>query len=197
MFADLIKWLASEYPGHLGRLQKNLRLLLNKIEGKGSAIMTLSELFVVDDEDMSKVEKDAATRADQERLIERIHAGGAVDHDLDVIFWDEPERLAATLIEAVEAKMNGGVGTGDSSPHQIWRDALAGDPTAYQILTPHRGEMHGVEAINKACQTRKAEFVISRVGAVDGITLFDKVIQVRNRPKSNPIWAYKRRRGKN
>jgi hypothetical protein len=28
------------------------------------------------------------------------------------------------------------------------------------------------------------------VGAVDGITLFDKVIQTRNRPKSNPIWAY-------
>ena len=25
---------------------------------------------------------------------------------------------------------------------------------------------------------------------VDGITLFDKVIQTRNRPKSNPIWAY-------
>jgi exodeoxyribonuclease V alpha subunit len=33
--------------------------------------------------------------------------------------------------------------------------------------------------------------VISKVGAVDGITLFDKVIQIRNRPKSNPIWAYK------
>ena len=79
----------------------------------------------------------------------------------------------------------------DRPPHQIWRDALGGDPTAYQILTPHRGEMHGVEAINEACQMRKAEFVISRVGGVDGITLFDKVIQVRNRPSSNPIWAYK------
>ena len=43
VFADVIKWLASEYPDNLGRLQQNLRLLLNKIEGKGSAIMTLSE----------------------------------------------------------------------------------------------------------------------------------------------------------
>jgi hypothetical protein len=32
--------------------------------------------------------------------------------------------------------------------------------------------------------------LLDRVGAVDGITLFDKVIQTRNRPKSNPIWAY-------
>ena len=191
MFADVIKWLASEYPGNLGRLQSNLRLLLNKIEGRGEAIMKLSELFVVDDEDKSKGGKDAATRADQEQLIGRIHAGGAVDHDLDVIFWDEPKRLATTLIDAVEAKMSDGGGAGGRPPYQIWREALAGDPTAYQILTPHRGEMHGVEALNEACQKRIAEFVISRVGGVDGITLFDKVIQVRNRPKSNPIWAYK------
>ena len=68
VFADVINWLASEYPANLGRLQSNLRLLLNKIEGKGSAIMTLSELFVVDDEDKSEGGKDAATRADQEQL---------------------------------------------------------------------------------------------------------------------------------
>ena len=59
MFADVIKWLASEYPDNLGRLQSNLRLLLNKIEGRGEAIMKLSELFVVDDEDKSKGGKDA------------------------------------------------------------------------------------------------------------------------------------------
>lgn len=46
------------------------------------------------------------------------------------------------------------------------------------------------EALNEACQDRIAKFVIDRVGTVDGITLFDKVIQTRNRPKSNPIWGY-------
>ena len=86
VFADVIKWLASEYPDNLGRLQSNLRLMLNKIEGKGSAIVTLSELFVVDDEDKSEGGKDAATRADQEQLIERIHAGGAVDLDFGCDF---------------------------------------------------------------------------------------------------------------
>lgn len=190
VFADVIKWLASEYPDNLGRLQANLRLLLNKVEGNGSAIMSLSEIFIVDDEDKTEDEKDASTRADQEQLLERIHNGGAVDRDLDVIFWDAPERLAATLLEAVEDKMSEGPGSDDTPPYRIWQEALNGNPTAYQILTPHRGEMHGVEAINEACQTRKAESVISKIGVVDGITLFDKVIQVRNRPKSNPIWAY-------
>ena len=196
LFADIIKWLASEYSTNLGRLQSNLRLLLNRAEDRGTAIMTLSELFVVDDEDKSidddgksAVVTDAATRADQEQLIEKIHAGGLVDHDLDVIFWHEPEHLATTLIEAIEAGMNG---EGEKKePWEIWRDALEDDPTAFQILTPHRAEMHGVEALNEACQKRRADYVISRVGCVDGVTLFDKVIQIRNRPKSNPIWAYR------
>ena len=189
LFADVIKWLAAEYPASLGRLTSNLRLLLNQIEGGGSAIMTLSELFVVDDEDKSAVGTDAATRADQEQLIERIHVGETVDKDLDVIYWDEPELLATTLIEAVEAKMDREAG--DKEPYEVWRTALEGDPSAFQILTPHRGELHGVEALNEACQKRRSDFVMSRVGSVEGITLFDKVIQVRNRPRSNPIWAYR------
>ena len=189
LFADIIKWLASEYPANLGRLQSNLRLLLNRINKRGSAIMTLSELFVVDDEDKSGGGTDTATRADQEQLIEKIHAGGPVDHDLDVIFWEEPERLATTLIEAIEARMNGE--SEEKEPYEIWRDALSEKPTAFQILTPHRGEMHGVEALNEACQKRRAEYVISKLGCVDGVTLFDKVIQIRNRPKSNPIWGYR------
>ena len=31
---------------------------------------------------------------------------------------------------------------------------------------------------------------MNRYGLLDGITLYDKVIQYRNRPQSNPIWAY-------
>jgi hypothetical protein len=164
---------------------------LNKVEGNGSAIMALSELFIVDDEDKSEGETDAATRADQEQLIEKIHAGGTVDRDLDVIYWDDPALLAPTLIEAIEAKISDGPAPADAPPYLVWRGGFEDDPTAYQILTRHRGELHGVEALNEACQTRIAENLISRIGAVDGITLFDKVIQVRNRPKSNPIWAYK------
>ena len=65
VFADLIKWLASEHPDNLGRLKRNLRQLLNKIEGNGSAIMALSELFIVDDDD--KAEGGTDTRPDPTR----------------------------------------------------------------------------------------------------------------------------------
>jgi len=190
VFSDVIKWMASDHPDSLGRLRRNLRQLLNKVLGEGTAIVALSELFLIDDDDKTKDGIDSSTRPDQEELIERIHAGGNVDRDLDVIYWNEPQTLAAILIQAVEARMTGNAADADKQPYQVWRDALNDNPTAFQILTPHRGELHGVEALNEACQTRIAKFVIDRVGAVDGVTLFDKVIQTRNRTKSNPIWAY-------
>ncbi len=183
VFADVLNWLESEYPANLGRLRQNLRLLRGKVEGRGSAILKLSELFIVDDEDKSESEQDATTRADQEKFIEKICAGGKVDEDLDVLFWDEPEHLSEKLIKAVEAKMNDPAGSEVEQPRNLWYNALRKTPTAYQILTPHRGEMHGVEAINAACQKRIAESIISTIGSVDGITLHDKVIQVRNHSK--------------
>lgn len=190
VFTDVIKWTAMTHPTNLGRLKRNLRQLLNKVRSEGTAIVALSELFIIDDEDKSGDGADSSTRPDQEALIVRIHAGGAVDRDLDVIYWDEPENLAEILISVMEARMTKGAGVGGRQPYQVWREALGDDPTAFQILTPHRGELHGVEALNEVCQSRISKFLIERIGAVDGITLSDKVIQIRNRPKSDPIWAY-------
>ncbi|WP_174438031.1 AAA family ATPase [Azospirillum formosense] len=190
VFADIIKWMEAGQPEGLGRLRRNLRQLLNEIEGKGQSILALSELFILDDDDKAAGGRDAATRPDQEALIRRLHAGGTVDRDLEVIYWEDPTELAPTLIGAIECRMKGAPLASDERPHEVWGPALKPDPTAFQVLTPHRGELHGVEALNQACQKRVAENVISRVGTVGGITLFDKVIQIRNRPKSNMIWAY-------
>jgi len=190
VFADVIKWLANSHPGNLGRLVRNLRQLLNRVRGDGTAIVALSELFILDDEDKAGESLDRSTRPDQEELVGRIHAGGNVDRDLEVIYWDEPEQLPQVLIDAIEARMTDGAGLGIRKPYKVWREALKDEPTAFQILTPHRGELHGVEALNEVCQNRLSKFVIDRIGALDGITLADKVIQIRNRPKSNPIWAY-------
>ena len=52
VFADVLAWLASEQHDSLGRLQRNLRQLLNQVENKGCAIVALSELFVVDIHDI-------------------------------------------------------------------------------------------------------------------------------------------------
>lgn len=190
MFADILRWLQKDQPDSAGRLQRNLRQLLNEVQGKGCAIVALSQLFLVDEEDVSKDGHDIRTRPDQELLIQKLHAGGAVDQDLDVIYWNDPTELASILIGAIERRMKGTAPTEHERPYQLWREALKDDPTAFQVLTPHRGELHGVEALNEACQARVAKALIERVGAVDGITVFDKVIQYRNRSRSNMIWAY-------
>jgi hypothetical protein len=190
VFADVIRWMSTTHPANLGRLNRNLRQLLNKVRAEGTAIVALSELFIVDDEDKETDGVDLSTRPDQEALIAKIHGGGEVDRDLDVIYWDQPEELADVLISAIETRMTNGAGIGQRQPYQVWREALGADPTAFQILTPHRGELYGVEALNDACQSRVSNFIIERIGTVDGVTLSDKVIQIRNRPKSNPIWGY-------
>src|SRR5207253_10293906 len=41
-----------------------------------------------------------------------------------------------------------------------------------------------------AIQQHVGQTMIDKVGASDGITLFDKVIQIRNRPKSDMAFAY-------
>jgi hypothetical protein len=50
--------------------------------------------------------------------------------------------------------------------------------------------LYGIEAINEAVQLHLATRLIERVGVMDGITLFDKVIQVRNRPQSDMAHAF-------
>ena len=190
MFADILRWLQKEQPESAGRLQRNLRQLLNEVQGKGCAIVALSQLFLVDEEDASTEGHDTRTRPDQELLIQKLHEGGPVDKDLDVIYWSDPTELSQILITAIEQRMKEKAPAEHERPYQLWREALKEDPTAFQVLTPHRGELHGVEALNDACQSRVAKALIDRVGAVDGITVFDKVIQYRNRPRSNMIWGY-------
>ena len=83
-------------------------------------------------------------------------------------------------------------------PYKLWRTATEWKPDRYQVLTPHRGELHGVEALNSAVQERVSEAAVHAYGTLSGITLYDKVIQVRNRSRSDPIWGYDvdaRRRG--
>lgn len=190
VFADIIAWLDKEAPSALGRLSRNLRQLRNEASGTGTAIVRLAELFIVDDEDkLSERAHERPTRPDQEALIGRLHAGGKIDEDLDVIFWDKPAELPSLLIRTIEGRMRvAGAEGGDADT--LWRSALESDPTRFQVLTPHRGEAHGVEALNDACQSHRCKRYIETVGMEGGVTLTDKVIQVRNRPASDMIWAY-------
>ena len=115
-----------------------------------------------------------------------------MDTDLRVMYWHDAQRLAAQLVETIEAEMVSHTGEvqDPDKPYKLWRSATEWQPDRYQVLTPHRGEMHGVEALNSAIQDRVSAEAVRRYGTLSGVTLFDKVIQVRNRSRSNPIWAY-------
>lgn len=188
VFADAIIWMDAKANGSVARLDQNLRQMGNTVEGNGTAILGLANLFVGG----SARDDGEATSAEAESLLSAVHNGGKVDADLRVIYWDEPEKLPSQLINAIEAEMSEHTAQtlDQEKPYELWRKAFDWQPEKYQVLTPHRGEAHGVAALNDAMQKRIARGIMTRFGAVDGITLFDKVIQYRNRPKSNPIWAY-------
>ena len=187
VFADILEWLSGD-ESKVAYLEDNLRQLENRVEDRGAAILELAELFIGGDARGGGTQ----TSEDAEALIGRVHAGGTVDKDLHVEYWDEGTTLSELLIRTIERDME--AGTGDvldaERPYELWRSAFEDDPAKYQILTPHRGELHGVESLNAAIQRRVATKLMARYGALDGITLFDKVIQYRNRSRSNAIWAY-------
>lgn len=188
VFADTIQWLAEKNTSGIARLEHNLRQLQNVVEGKGTAILHLADLFI----SANARDDGQPTAPEAEDLLTRIHKGGDIDADLRVDYWDEPTTLHDMLIQAIEREMLDHTGTtlDPQKPYELWHRAFDWMPEKYQVLTPHRGELHGVEALNEAVRSRVASGVINRYGLLDGIALYDKVIQYRNRPQSNPIWAY-------
>ena len=188
VFSDVIEWLSQGEETQVAYLGDNLRQLQNRVNDRGTAILEVAGLFM----QANAEHNGAQTSPDDEELIARVHAGGDVDKDLHVAYWDDGTTLANMLVRTIERDMEMRTGTtlDSSRPYELWRLAFEDNPATYQVLTPHRGELHGVEALNGAIQGRIAPGLIARYGALDGITLRDKVIQYRNRSRSNPIWAF-------
>lgn len=58
-----------------------------------------------------------------------------------------------------------------------------------QVVSSYCGEFYGTDEINRYMQKVFNGIWYKRVG-IDGISLFDKVIQYRNRPQSDMAYAY-------
>ena len=188
VFADTIEWLSKKQPESIALLTENLRLMENFSKEKGISIPKLAELFIASNSD----DDNPATSLKAEELLRDIHKGGEVDDDLRVIFWDNPRNLCKLLIDTIEREMSDHTGKhpNPDKPYELWRSAFDRKPERYQVLTPHRGEIHGVESLNESIQNRISSGLINNHGTIDGITLYDKVMQYRNRSQSNPIYAY-------
>lgn len=63
------------------------------------------------------------------------------------------------------------------------------NPDMIQIISPYRGEFYGTQALNSFMQSEFNPYWSHRYN-LDGISYFDKVIQFRNRPKSDMAYAY-------
>ncbi|MFV9506962.1 MAG: AAA family ATPase [Oscillochloridaceae bacterium umkhey_bin13] len=202
VFADLIDWLRDEglYES-IAELTINMRQIENRLNKTGTGILDLASIFV---HRRLAEQKSADLDAQEEQMLERLQEGGDVDQDLRVLYWQDPEDLERQLISRIVSDMEQDTGEklDPSATYKLW-DALmmpkgkSGNPEASQVISPYRGELFGVDYLNLVLQQHKNNRIFQHKGSLGGITYFDKVIQVVNRPKSNPIWAYNLQLGKN
>lgn len=200
VFADCIDWLEAHMPESVGRLTINVRQMENRIADKGIGILDLASIYV---RTSQSDQKDSDEKHRVEAILSRVQEGGDVDKDLRVIYWREPEDLADALIQTMIADMEADTGQpfNPDRASELWRAAWQGEngqqrPEYHQVISPYRGEQFGTDSLNAYLQEHINGWLLNGteiragIGHLGGITLFDKVIQYRNRTRSNPLWAY-------
>ena len=199
VFADTIDWLNEEHPDNVGTLTDNIRQLVNTVEGNGHGILELADIFIQNHQKLSDSERVTEMKAAKESLFERIQidGNGDVDDDLGVYFWDEQEELEGLLTNVMIRDMQKITGKDASEGvDKLWQEMIRdkvvkykSNPEVVQVISPYRGEFYGTGSINLLMQkTFNAKWSAKQL---DGIGYFDKVIQFRNRPQSDPAYAYK------
>lgn len=198
VFSDTIEWLNGEYPDNVGVLTENIRQLVNRVEGNGCGILNLAELFIQEKQsDMSETTTADNLKCKKEKLFTRImeNGNGDIDRDLAVYFWKEQEDLESALHNVLIQDMEDMTGLKEyGGPDKLWQQAIRkpdgiSNPDAIQILSPYRGEFYGTGALNALMQNEFNPYWSHKYN-LDGISYFDKVIQFRNRPKSDMAYAY-------
>lgn len=200
VFADVINWLRADRTDCIATLHTNFRQMENRLEDRGTGIVDLASLYV---STQLQAEDDEGTKARAEDMLRRVQEGGDVDKDLRVIYWNTPDDLAAKLVSIVVADMEADTGQrlDKARPFELWRLAAREEggqrqrPEYLQIMSPYRGEQYGTDNLNLVVQRHiqgidRKRAAGSDVKMLDGVMLFDKVIQVRNRPRSDPLWAW-------
>ena len=82
-----------------------------------------------------------------------------------------------------------------SEPDKLWQEMIRdkkekfrSNPEVVQVISPYRGEFYGTGSLNLLMQqVFNGKWSTKQL---DGIGYFDKVIQFRNRPQSDPAYAY-------
>ncbi len=191
VFNDIIEWMKTDCPENLGKLDINVRQLENKVNKQGNGILELAEIFIQEkqsDENFSKV--------NQETILKKVQQGGVIDKDLTVHYWKEMADLELMLKSIVISDLEKVTGekAEEGKFYNVWGKAIRNgskypNPSAIQFLSPYRGEFYGTDYLNTFFQNLFNGYQANKT-QLDGIALYDKVIQFRNRPQSNKISAY-------
>jgi len=204
VFADIIDWLRTNHSECVGELTENLRQMENRLSGRGTGILDLASVFVRRADKTIKDEEESMRAEEMFQRLQDLPPDGSVDKDLRVIFWKDSNELMDKLVERLVADMEEDTGTkrDAEAPHTLWIHAARGKekyprPDYHQIISPYRNEEFGTEAINLRVQKEARGASLTRVGQLAGFTLFDKVIQIRNRGASDSLYAYSHEAGGN
>ena len=200
-FADVIDWLDDGASESIGILQTNLRQMENRLNDRGTGILQLASLF----ERRGQTErKDEDKKAQAEQMLARVQEGGDVDKDLRVLYWNTPEDLVEKLKAGIVFDMEADTGLtfDEDKPYEVWDAAFKGEakakrPEYMQVMSLYRGERFGTENLNNILQALINNRWTERIGQLEGITLFDKVIQYRNRSGRDRIWARNMKESRN
>lgn len=189
VFAEVIDWLKANHPENLGKLEYNVRQLENKVSDKGTGILRLANLYI-----QEKAKSDDYDKEKAEIMLAQLQSPGQIDKDLHVHYWKDASELELILRSVIvrDLEEDAGVEMDPNRPWEVWQTAMkkAGNRGAYmQILSPRRGELYGTESLNSLFQkTFNPNNVENR--SLEGIGIFDKVMQIRNRSLSDPIYAF-------
>ena len=187
VFADTIEWLKADYPNNVATLKDNIRQLVNTVEDKGHGILDLAEIFIQENQQNEDEDKASRLKVRKEELFENIveNGNGDVDKDLGVYFWTEQEELEHVLTNVMMRDMQKYTGMDMSAKgatlDKLWQEMI-------RVISPYRGEFYGTGSLNLLMQKTFNAYWSRK--KLDGIGYYDKVIQFRNRPKSDPAYAY-------
>jgi hypothetical protein len=198
VFADIIDWLRVRHPNSIGELTVNLRQMENRIGGNGTGILDLAAIYI---RPVSRDQKDEEASLRAEEMFQRLQdlpLDGVVDKDLRVMFWKGAGDLMDKLVARMIADMEEDTGQklDPQAAYKLWQNAANNKeggyrrPDYHQVISPYLHEDFGTEAINLRLQKEALGSSLNRVGTLAGITLFDKVIQIRNRGASDPLRAW-------
>ena len=172
--------------------------MVNTVEGNGQGILNLADIFIQEHQQSSDAELVTERKAEKEKLFEKIQleGNGNVEKDLGVYFWNEQEELESLLTNVMVRDMQEHTGMSPSAGiDKLWQEMIRdkevkykSNPEIIQVISPYRGEFYGTGSLNLLMQkTFNARWSEKQL---DGIGYFDKVIQFRNRPQSDPAYAY-------